>query len=97
MPKRTKLSITDSGHAKPPDFSIPAPGAKHHDAAAQHFGEAARHHRQAAKLNGSARHEKASHHAHLAHAHHLRGVQHAEEAARTHLQNSSQRFPLKPP
>ncbi len=25
MPKRTKLSITDWGHAKPPDFSIPAP------------------------------------------------------------------------
>ena len=50
MPREAKLSITDSGHAKPPDFSIPAPGAKHHDAAAQHYEEAARHHRQAAKL-----------------------------------------------
>lgn len=85
MPKRTKLSITDWGHAKPPDFSIPAPAAKHHDAAAQHYGEAARHHRQAAKLNGSAPHEKANHHAHLANAHHQRGVGQAEETARTHL------------
>jgi len=48
MPKGTKLVITDSGHARRPDFSIPAAGAKHHDAAAKHFAEAARHHRQAA-------------------------------------------------
>ena len=87
MPRKAKLSITDSGHAKPPDFSIPKPGAKHHDAAARHYEEAARHHRQAAKLYRSARHEKASHHAHLAYAHHLSGVQHAEDAAKDHLQN----------
>ena len=54
MPRKAKLSIIDSGHAKQPDFSIPAPDAKHHDAAAQHYEEAARHHRQAAKLYRSA-------------------------------------------
>ena len=50
MPRKAKLSITDWGHAQQPDFSIPVPDAKHHDAAAQHYEEAARHHRQAAKL-----------------------------------------------
>jgi hypothetical protein len=87
MPRKAKLAITDSGHAKPPDFSIPAPAAKHHDAAAQHYGEAARHLRQAAKLNDSAPYEKANPHAHLADAHHQRGLQHDEEAAKTHLKN----------
>ena len=87
MPRKAKLAITDSGHAKPPDFSIPAPAAKHHDAAAKHYGEAARHHREAAKLNGSALYEKANPHAYLANAHDQRGVQHAEEAAETHLKN----------
>lgn len=82
MPRKANLSSTDSGHAKAPDFSIPVLAAIHHDAAAQHYEEAARHHRQAAKLYRSALHEKASHHAHLAHAHDLRGVQYAEEAAK---------------
>jgi len=94
MPKGTKLVITDSGHARRPDFSIPAAGAKHHDAAAKHFAEAARHHRQAAKLYQSGESEKASHHAHIAYAHHLHAEQHAEEAAKDHLKN--QRFPLTP-
>jgi len=87
MPRKAKLIITETGHAKQPDFLIPMPGAKHNDAAAQHYGEAARHQRQAAKLNGSAPHEKANHHAHLTNAHDQRGVQHAKEAAKTHLKN----------
>ena len=87
MPRKAKLSLTDWGHARQPDFSIPVPGAKPHDAAAQHYEEAARHHRQAAKLYRSAHHEKANHHAHLAYAHHLRGQQHAEEAAKSDLKN----------
>ena len=94
MLRGTRLSITDSGHAKRPDFSIPAAGAKHHDAAAKHFAEAARHHRQAAKLSMSGHPEKASHHAHMAYAHRLHAEQHAEAAAKDHLKN--QRFPLIP-
>jgi hypothetical protein len=85
MPKRTKLSITDWGHAKPPDFSVPAPAAKRHDAAAQHFAEAARHYRQAAKVSLSAHPEKPSHHAHVARAHRLHAEQHTGEAAKDPL------------
>jgi hypothetical protein len=66
MPKKAKLSLTERGHARPPDFSIPLPGARHHDAAAQHYGEAARHQRQAAKLHQIAQDEKACDHALLA-------------------------------
>jgi hypothetical protein len=87
MPRKAKLSTTDWGHAQQPDFSIPAPGAKHHDAAAQHYEEAARHHRQAAKLYQTGHSEKASHHAQLAHAHSLSAVQHAEYAAKGRLKN----------
>jgi hypothetical protein len=87
MPIGAKRPISDSGHAKPPDFSIPVPAAKHHDAAARHYEEAARHHRQAAEHYKSGHHEKASHHAHLAYAHHLHAEQHAEEAAKAHIKN----------
>jgi hypothetical protein len=87
MPRKAKLSIDDSGHAKPPDFSIPLPGAKHHDAAAQHYEEAARHQRQAAKLYRSTHHEEASQPAQLAQADQLRRVQQAEEAAKANLKN----------
>jgi hypothetical protein len=87
MPRGVKPSLTDWGHAKAPDFSIPVPAAQHHDAAAKHYEEAARHHRQAAKLLLSGPHEKVSHHAHLAYAHRLHAEQHAEEAAKAHLKN----------
>jgi hypothetical protein len=84
MPRKAKLSKAESGHAKQPDLSIPAPGAGRHDAAAQHYEEAARHHRQAAKLYSSTRHEKASRHAHLAHGNHLHAEQLVTEAAKAH-------------
>jgi len=87
MPIGAKSSITDWGHAKRPDFSIPVPGAKHHESAVQHYEEAARHHRKAAELCLSGHCEKASHHAHLAYAHHLRAEEHAVEAAKAHLKN----------
>ena len=89
------LSITDSGHTKTPDFSIPVPGATHHDAPVQHDEEAARHRQQAAELYQCGRHEKVSHHAHLAYAHHLEAERHAAEAAKAHMK-SSQRFSSKP-
>ena len=87
MPTGAKRPIADSKHAKQPDFSIPGAAAKHHDLAAQHYEEAARHHREAAQDYQSGRHEKASHHAHLAYAHHLHAEQHAEEAAKAHIKN----------
>jgi hypothetical protein len=80
-------SITDSAHAKTPDFSIPVPGATHHDALAQHDEEATRHRQQAAKLYLCGHHKKVSHHAHLAYAHPLHAKQHAEEAAKAHMKN----------
>lgn len=95
MPRKAKLAITDSGHAKRPDFSIPAPGAKHHDAAAQHYEEAAQHHRKAAELYQAGHYQKASHHAHLAYAHHLEAERHAAEAAKAHMK-SAQQFSPKP-
>ena len=87
MPRGAKLSITNSGHTKPPDFSIPVPAAKHHDAPAQHHEEAARHHQQAAKLYQSSHRGKVSHRAHLAHVHRLRAEQRAEEAAKAQMKN----------
>lgn len=87
MPRKANLSITDSGHAKQPDFSIPAAGAKHHDAVAKHFDEAARRQRQAAKLYQSGHPEKARYHAQLRYAHHLHAEQHVEETAKVDLQN----------
>jgi len=85
MRKKAKLSLDDSGHAKQPDFSIPAPGARHHDAAALHYGEAARHQRQAAKLNRSTQYEKASPCAQLADGDPRREVSHMEETAKADL------------
>jgi hypothetical protein len=90
MPRKAKLSNTDWGHAQQPDFSIPAPAAKHHDAAAKHYEEAARHHRQAAKLYQAGYYQKAGHHAHLAYAHHLHAEQHSEEAAKAHTKKHSE-------
>lgn len=87
MPRKTKLSIIDWGHAQQPDFSIPVPDAKHHDAAAQHYEEAARHRRQAAKLSDSASRDKASHHAHPVYAHHLHAERQAEESAQAEIKN----------
>ena len=88
MLRKAKFSGADSGHAKPPDFSIPPPEAKHHDMAAQYYEEAARHHRQAAKLYSSTRQEKASRHApHLAYGNHLHAEQPVEEGARAHPKN----------
>ena len=81
------LSITDSGHTKTPGFSIPVPGATHHDAPAQHDEEAARHRQQAAELYQCGHDGKVSHHAHLAYAHPLHAKQHAEEAAKAHMKN----------
>jgi len=90
------LSITDSGHTKTPDFSIPVPGATHHDAPAQHDEEAVRHRQQAAELYQYGHHEKVSHHAHLASA-----PPRAREAAcrrsrQGSHEESSRRFALKP-
>ena len=84
------------GTRQPPDFSISAPGAKHHSAAAQHDEEAARHRQQAAELYRCGHHEKVSHHAHLASAHPLHAKQHAEEAAKALIEESSRRYALKP-
>ena len=85
MPRKAKLCLIDSGHAKQPDFSIPMPGAERHDAVAQHYEEAARHRRQAAKLSSSALHEKASHHVYQ--PHHLPAEQQAEQDGKTHVKN----------
>ena len=49
----------------------------HHHEAAKHLDEAARHHREAAKHAETGQHEKASHHAHLAHGHKLHAIEHA--------------------
>ena len=87
MPRKAKPSITDWGHAQQPNFGIPLPGAEHHDAAAQHYGEAARHQRQAAKLSLSGHPGKASHRAHRSAAPNLHGERHAEEAAKSDLEN----------
>jgi hypothetical protein len=71
-------------------------GAKHHNAAAQHYEEAARHHRKAAELYQCGHHEKVSHHANLASGHPLHAKQHAEEAAKALIEESSRRYALKP-
>jgi hypothetical protein len=92
MPRKAKLSITDSRHARRPDFSIPAAGAKRHDATANYFAEAARHRRQAAKLNQSGHPEKASPHSQLRHAPYLHSGQDAEQTAKDLLKN--QRFSI---
>jgi hypothetical protein len=60
--------------------------ADHHTKAAEHHEHAARHHKEAAKHYASGSHEKAGHHAHLAHGHHLHATHHAEEAAKLHTQ-----------
>ena len=46
-------------------------GGTHHELAAEHHETAAHHHREAAKHYESGDHEKAGHHAHVAHAHEL--------------------------
>jgi hypothetical protein len=58
--------------------------AEHHTKAAEHHEHAARHHREAAKHYASGNHEKAAHHAHVAHGHHLHAIHYAEESAKHH-------------
>jgi hypothetical protein len=60
--------------------------AEHHTKAAEHHEHAARHHKEAAKHYASGSHEKAGHHAHVAHGHHLHATHHAEEAAKHHVE-----------
>ena len=49
-------------------------GGTHHELAAEHHETAAHHHREAAKHYESGDHEKAGHHAHVAHAHGMRPI-----------------------
>jgi hypothetical protein len=60
--------------------------AEHHTKAPEHHEHAARHHREAAKHYGAGNHEKAAHHAHVAHGHHLHAEHHEEEAAKHHVE-----------
>src|ERR1017187_9180989 len=59
--------------------------AAHHLKAVEHHEHAARHHREAAKHHEAGNHEKAAHHAHLAHGHHLHATEYAGEAAKAHI------------
>jgi len=86
MPRVAKSRIADSDRAKRPDFSIPN-AADRHRGAALHHEEAARQHREAAMHYESGQHEKASHHALLAHAHQLQAEEDARDAAKARLGN----------
>ena len=86
MLKVIKRRIADSDRARRPDFSIPEAAARDRGAALHHE-EAARQHREAAKLHDSGQHEKASHHALLANAHHLQAKEYAKEVANAQLKN----------
>ena len=61
-------------------------GAQNHTSAAEHHEHAAHHHREAAKHHESGAHEKAGHHAHMAHGHASHARHHAEEASKHHAQ-----------
>ncbi|HXY70504.1 MAG TPA: hypothetical protein VEH62_13730 [Gemmatimonadales bacterium] len=63
----------------------PSNAAEHHRRAAAHHEKAAKHHREAAKHHDKGDHASAAHHAHVAHGHHLRARDDAEEAVLTHL------------
>jgi hypothetical protein len=63
------------------------PGGEHHENAAEHHENAAHHHREAAKHYEGGDHEKAGHHAHVAHAHGLHAAHHAQEAAKHHAEH----------
>jgi hypothetical protein len=60
---------------------------EHHESAAEHHESAAEHHREAAKHYKAGDHEKAAHHAHLAHGHGVHASHHAEEAAKHHVEH----------
>jgi hypothetical protein len=83
MPRGTKPSPTDWGHAQRPDFLIPEAGAKRHDATANYFAETARHQRQAAKIYQAGQPVQASHRALLPCAEHLQ----VEQAVKDLLKN----------
>ena len=53
---------------------------------AEHHEHAAHHHREAAKHHESGAHEKAGHHAHIAHGHASHARHYAEEASKHHAQ-----------
>jgi hypothetical protein len=71
----------------PQDPPMSETSAEHHTKAAEHHEHAARHHKEAAKHYTAGNHEKAGHHAHLAHGHHLHATHHAGEAAKRHTQD----------
>jgi hypothetical protein len=58
--------------------------------AAEHHNHAAKHHQEAAKHHEAGNHEKAAHHAHIAHGHHLHAERHANEAAKLTLSTMRQ-------
>src|SRR5262249_6128717 len=58
-PERQEINMSTKAHK----------GGSHHEIAAEHHETAAHHHREAAKHYESGDHEKAGHHAHVAHAH----------------------------
>src|SRR5262249_23089921 len=66
------LTAVDGPEREESDMSARAhKGGSHHELAAEHHETAAHHHREAAKHYDAGDHEKAGHHAHVAHAHGL--------------------------
>jgi len=65
-------------------------GHEHHTTAAEHHENAAHHHREAARHYESGDHEKAGHHAHVAHGHGVHATHHAHEAAKHHAVHHSE-------
>jgi hypothetical protein len=60
--------------------------ADSHKKAAEHHEKAAQHHKEASKHHEENQHEKAAHHAHLAHGHGQQATQYGTDAAKSHIE-----------
>ena len=59
---------------------------EHYHHAARHHERAAYHYKEAAKYAETEEHDKAAHHAYLAHGHSQHGIHHDAEAAKLHAE-----------
>jgi hypothetical protein len=89
-PAVTRASGDSAKLTRVPDFMEEAMSKAHHEhhaSAAEHHEHAAHHHREAARHYESGDHEKAGHHAHVAHGHGVHATHHAHEAAKHHAEH----------
>jgi hypothetical protein len=87
------FELSPGGHTVVPhhfireEYPMSKKATEQHKQAAEQHTHAARHHSEAAKHHDAGHHEKAAHHAHLSRAHAVVAGEHADHAAKAHIED----------